>query len=286
MKIVTKVKRAVRALSRAESHATLEITTIFPCVNACKFCPQDKWRKAYTGKHRMTYDDFCRVLEKIPRDVRLDFSGFSEPFANRDAALMMRRAYQEGYQVGLFTTLVGFRKEDLEIIRNIPFYPCNLHLPDDTNFRVANEDRWLEAYRLFVRHIPIDNAVCHMGNVSARIRREVEKVYVYPVLTRSGNVDPDVAAPVVRHAGVISCATSGNLFRQNVVMPNGDVYLCCMDWSLEHKLGNLFEQSYEELYQGDEYDKIRCSMKDESIETICRYCERAKAGFNGRGRAA
>ena len=25
---------------------------------------------------------------------------------------------------------------------------------------------------------------------------------------------------------------------QNVLLPNGDVVLCCMDWSAEHVLGN------------------------------------------------
>ena len=47
-------------------------------------------------------------------DVRLDFSGFSEPFLNRESSRMMRLAYQKGYQVVLYTTLVGFRREDLD----------------------------------------------------------------------------------------------------------------------------------------------------------------------------
>ena len=33
----------------------------------------------------------------------------------------------------------------------------------------------------------------------------------------------------------------------NVLLPNGDVVLCCMDFGMQHVLGNLKRQSYEEI---------------------------------------
>lgn len=275
MKIIGKITRAVGDILSGGNYPALEITTVFPCVNSCKFCPQDKWREAYQGKPRLTYDEFCNILAKIPQNVRIDFSGFSEPFANRESSRMMLHAYQKGYRVALFTTLVGFRQEDLDIIKDIRFSGCNIHIPDDTNFRVPDEDKWLATYKLFAKYIRYNDAVYHHGNLSAKLKREVARVHLYPVLTRSNTVNPEVAPPLPRHKGMISCSTSKDFFNQNVIMPNGDVYLCCMDWSLQHKLGNLFEQSYEELYQSEEYQKIRQSMHDESIEAICRYCERS-----------
>src|SRR6266496_3989146 len=131
--------RALSLLSRNKNCATLEITTIFPCGNSCEFCPQEEWRKAYKGKRLLTYDEFRKALEKIPKNVRIDFSGFSEPFMNRESSLMMRHAYRRGYRVALFTTLVGFRKEDLDIIKDVRFVPCDIHIPDDRNFRVSDE---------------------------------------------------------------------------------------------------------------------------------------------------
>jgi sulfatase maturation enzyme AslB (radical SAM superfamily) len=50
-------------------------------------------------------------------------------------------------------------------------------------------------------------------------------------------------------------------FQQNVVLPNGDVYLCCMDYGLKHKLGNLYEQKFEELKRERDYE-------------ICHKCEK------------
>ena len=51
-------------------------------------------------------------------------------------------------------------------------------------------------------------------------------------------------------------------FEQNVMLPNGDVYLCCMDWSLKHKIGSIFETNFDNLNRQKEYD-------------LCRYCEKA-----------
>ncbi len=273
MIFLNRIKRAWLARTGSADGPTMEITVTFPCVNACAFCPQDKWRSAYRGKSRLTFDEFCGFLEKIPRRVRLDFSGFSEPFANREAARMMRHAHRQGYRVGLFTTLAGLRPEDLDLIKDVPFYPCNLHVPDDVNFKVRDEARWLESFRLFSRHVIFDNAVYHLGTVSPAVLREVERVRLFPSLTRANNVDPSVTKPISRRTGPIGCPGSKDRFDRNVMMPNGDVYLCCMDWSLRHRLGSLATQTYGELFDGEEFRTILRGMNDESVETICRYCE-------------
>lgn len=273
MLILNRIKRAWRARFVGDSGPTMEITVSFPCVNACEFCPQDKWRSAYGGKNRLSYEEFQALLEKIPRQVRIDFSGFSEPFANREAARMMKWAHRQGYGVGLFTTLVGLRPEDVEIIREVPFYPCNLHLPDDTNFKVRDEEKWLKSFRLFARHVAFDNAVYHIGDVSPAIVKEVSRVRRFPSLSRASNVNPTVTEPIARRSGTIGCVASNDRFDRNVMMPDGTVYLCCMDWSLQHRLGDLKEQSYQELFQSETYRSIVRGMTDPSVESLCRYCE-------------
>ena len=273
--LVEKIVKAFSSEPESVIGPTLEITTVFPCAVSCKICPQDKWKSAYKGKHRLTYDDFCTVLENIPKEVRLDFSGFSEPFLNRDASRMIHHAYQNGYQVVLYTTLVGFTPQDAEVLKDINFTACTIHLPDDTNFKVPDVDKWLQSYELFARSVKYDNAIYHMGKLSARVKKEVRRICRPPILTRANNVDTGIIKPLVRHKGIIRCTISNNIFNQNVMMPNGDVYLCCMDWSLQHKLGNLFDQPYETLHDSEEYHRICQSMNDPSVETICRYCERS-----------
>ena len=31
------------------------------------------------------------------------------------------------------------------------------------------------------------------------------------------------------------------------MLPNGDLTLCCMDWELQHILGNMFEKEYNDI---------------------------------------
>jgi radical SAM protein with 4Fe4S-binding SPASM domain len=257
------------------TYATLEITTIFPCAVSCLICPQQKWKAAYKGKQLLTCDEFSLVLDKIPRNVRLDFSGFSEPFLNREASRMMRVAYRKGYEIVLYTTLTGFRREDLKELEEIKFTGCTIHIPDNLNFTVPDEEKWLESYRLFTDAIPYDNAIYHLGKLSPLLKGEIQRICRPPLLTRANSVDSGVIKPRPRRKGAISCSISGGLFHQNVMMPNGDVYLCCMDWSLQHKLGNLFQQSYEELHESAEYKRVCRAMSDPSMDSICRYCERS-----------
>ena len=48
----------------------------------------------------------------------------------------------------------------------------------------------------------------------------------------------------------------------NVVLPNGDVSLCCMDYGLEHIIGNLLDQEYEDVIP-----------KHNTCFNLCRFCE-------------
>ena len=46
------------------------------------------------------------------------------------------------------------------------------------------------------------------------------------------------------------------------MLPNGDVSLCCMDYSLSYIIGNMFEQEYEEIIP-----------ELNTCYDMCRYCE-------------
>lgn len=48
-------------------------------------------------------------------------------------------------------------------------------------------------------------------------------------------------------------------FNINVMLPNCDVVLCCNDYGLKHKLGNLLETNYNNLIREQDYE-------------LCHYC--------------
>ena len=66
-------------------------------------------------------------------------------------------------------------------------------------------------------------------------------------------------------------------YDHNNLLPNGDIILCCMDYSLGNKLGNLNENSYYEILSGKKMNDIRMKAMqfgyDENF--ICKNCTNA-----------
>lgn len=255
---------------------TLEITTSLPCINNCKICPQDKLKINYTGTQRMSFLDFTKLMKTVPKDVRIDFSGFSEPFWNVASSEMMKWAFESGYKVALFTTLIGFSISDVRTLMGVKFEQLVLHIPDDINFVLENGPctltSWLEMLYLLKNNHKIDASYYHVGEISPEIRAVLPDAIKHGALTRANNVDSLPSIP--RKQGNIGCGQSQNRFDQNVVLPNGDVYLCCMDWSLKHKLGNLFTDDYSSLHKSEGFQRVQAAMTNENMESICRYCVR------------
>ena len=56
----------------------------------------------------------------------------------------------------------------------------------------------------------------------------------------------------------------GSKLNHSVLLPNGDVVLCCMDYSIKHKVGNLLEQEYCEIFSSKEMQEIHNMMSKNS----------------------
>jgi hypothetical protein len=245
----------------------LDITTSLPCINNCKFCPQDLLRKKYSGEKRLSLENFIEILKKVPKNIYICFAGFSETFANKQSSAMMRHTADQGYYIALYTTLVGCTDADIDIIAGINFYPCVIHVPDNTNLIVKNEDKWIETYKKFSSRVHITENIFHIGQVSDKIKEATGWANYSAPISRANSVDENIACESYKK-GKIKC----NNNEAGELLPNGDVVLCCMDYGLKHKLGNLLTDSYEDLYESEEFKKVRLGMDDESIDLICRYC--------------
>jgi hypothetical protein len=229
---------------------TLEITTKIRCINYCVYCPQDILIKNYSGNIFMSLDQFKVILSNTPKDVVIDFTGFCEPFLNKLASQMMYYSVNEGYEIQLITTLTGFREKDAEILKGIKFKHVLIHefegLIIDKNFedkvKLLKDSVLTDRFERF--NLPAENRFSRAGNL-------------WDIKSRKGEFE---------------CGWSGREFYRNVVLPSGDVYLCCMDYSLKNKLGNLFLMNYNELNRQDIIDKTLI----EDSEIICRQCEIAK----------
>jgi radical SAM protein with 4Fe4S-binding SPASM domain len=242
----------------------LEFTfSVSPCFG-CRFCPQNKLAAAYKAdKRRFSMEDFQLILRKLPKAVSIHASGFSEPFLNPLAPKMIALAKIHGFTVHLYTTLMGLTNfTAVALPKSIDF--CCLHAPDTTGL-LLNEDFWIQQHVLW-RSLGIPYIVMAMGRLSEKVKRHMDSlgidVRTPSMLSRGGNL-----WNVKQFTGHVVC--SMNRWHSNVVLPSGDVYGCCMDWSLTVHLGNLFTQTYSDIYESAEAWKN--SFKDQN--SICASCE-------------
>jgi len=93
------------------------------------------------------------------------------------------------------------------------------------------------------------------------------------IQTRAGNVE---GSRTNKLRGKIICKSSGKKLNNNVLLPNGDVIICCMDYGLKHKFGNLLKDSYEDLFKSKKFYEVQLGMDDDSRDILCRSCDYAR----------
>lgn len=264
---------------------TMEITTCVPtkgCIVDCLFCPQRMLEKKYTGERYLRLDDFKSLIEKIPIDVRITFAGFVEPWLNKECTDMLLYAHQKGHKISVFTTGIGMVPEDVLRIKDVPFAGMPnggfaLHLPDDEELaKHPITPKYLKVLETFAEHYKdIDHFyVMAMGKEVHRDVRHIFNDAELPVMWhRAGNLlgeallKPELMNYMDRFGTVFhgdearTCNCIERLYH-NVLLPNGDVSLCCMDYNLEAIIGNLYRQDYNELLP-----------KPLSCFDICKRCE-------------
>lgn len=271
---------------------TLEFTTMARCPLQCSFCPQDKLKAAYgSADIYMSLGTFQIILDKVPKHVRIDFSGMSEPWANPCATDMLRYALQLGYNVAIYTTLYGMDDHgtevfDLLLAHSKQLEVLCLHLPDaNGNMRGWKYSQTYERnLKLFMtlRH-QIGRFEVMTMNGTGQIHPDLAHLGIeigsWVGHSRAGNISApsgQAMEATPRHESAVMCAFTP-FYDQNTVLPNGDVTLCCMDYGEKHRIGNLLKQNYYDIFAGQELGAVRAENMQPrfSDRSLCKSCNRA-----------
>jgi MoaA/NifB/PqqE/SkfB family radical SAM enzyme len=267
---------------------TMEFTTSIDtkngCVVDCVFCPQRTLQKSYKGERFLSLENFQKAVDKMPEEIRVTFAGFTEPWLNPKTTDMLLYANQKGHPISVFTTGIGMDVDDIERIKDIP-YAGNpnggfvLHLPDqERKAKHPITDRYVKVIEKFGEvHKDIQNfTLMCMGTVHESVRHVFPDAPTYQMWSRAGNLlgesmmKPELLNRKDEYKSVyhgeqpMTCGCLEKLYH-NIMLPNGDVSLCCMDYGLEHILGNLLDQDYEDVIP-----------EDNTCFNLCRFCENAK----------
>lgn len=263
-------------------------TTKIGCPITCKYCPQDVILKEYKKRDNpvmeLSFDTFKRMLERIPKDVIVSFTGFVEPFANPSCLDMILYALEHGYVVRLFSTLYNVTIEDYKKFKDHPnLKTLDIHLPDSNgNTRFPITERYKETLRYVVAHPPKYARFwtsCHgVTSHTHETIRDIISVDGNPVNSVHGLVyDNRLSHGRAKLRCNVDCSRIDNKKAGvGVILPNGDVVGCTQDWELESIIGNILRvRSWDELMQGELRRKFREALEDPTIDNICTYCELA-----------
>jgi len=262
-------------------YKALAITTGIGCDNRCAYCPQEKLINAYrkrSGVMQMSLDTFKQCIEKVPRNVYIHFIGFVEPWANPECSEMVLYAHKAGFKIKVHTTLSGMELTDIDLICEIPFSEFVVHLPDDRGqTRIEVNEKYLNLLARLTDNIRnIEYQLNHGPSAEEKVHPKLKSFFenkhirIWAVNTRAGNV---VIGGKQQPEKITGRLDKCFRLRINIMLPNGDVTLCCMDWGLKHILGNLLDSDYKALFKSREYSKIREGLDEGSSDILCRYCD-------------
>jgi len=244
----------------------------------CSYCPQSllisRFSKRPEGNLRkMTFETFKTCLDKVPSYVEILFAGMAEPWLNPSCTRMLLYAYEKGHPMAVYTTCSGMTLADLDQFKDVPFIHFCIHLPDAFGqMRMQITTEYVEVVRSCRRLIHNTNFVVYgpLHPLMAKALGHDVPDSSLGLISRAGNL-PDRTIP--RKEGPLHCPACGPELNHNILMPNGDVALCCMDYGLDHLLGNLVHQDYEALFKSEAYQKVMRGLKDGTVDTKCRHCE-------------
>lgn len=273
---------------------TLEITTMIGCPLMCTFCPQETLRDGVQNEHKyMSYENFEKIIKKIPKHVRIDFSGMAEPWANKDCTRMLEHVLREGYDVAIYTTLYGIKIDEVDyLIHMLLAYKSQIkqfviHLQDKNGnmkgmkiteewcqvldkFLILKEDNLLEC----MSFMTMDKS----GVVDEKLIDLQRFVPKFNGIARAGSLDLDKISGqdvlIIKHVpGIIKCAR-WDYYNHNILLPSGDVLVCCMDYGKKHVIGNLLSSEYYDLYKSPAFlEFLSSNMDPDNRDSICRKCE-------------
>ena len=90
---------------------------------------------------------------------------------------------------------------------------------------------------------------------------------------RAGNVEGQ-PHQLIDNSKPLYCINCGVLLNHNVLLPDGTVIMCCMDYGMTEVFGNLFTQNYYAVLNSN--TAIAARQKMSESDCLCRKCTNAR----------
>jgi len=262
----------------------MDITTVVGCSVGCVYCPQKETVKSFkkidnNPSKLLTLETFKTCLSKIPSNIQINFAGYSEPFLNPYTTEMIISSVDKGHQTTLFTTLRGIKNTDIDQLSELDLKAVEIHLPSkDGKQKVDYGNSYIDKLDKISNRLTNVSFILIDLKEKAKTFDEInsiienKRIYHEPANSRAGMLNELIVSSPKPYTGEIMCDRGLN---SNVLLPNGDVTVCCQDFGAKHVIGNLLIDEYEDLFKSSEFQKVSQGLKNTNSKTLCRTCEYA-----------
>ena len=204
-----------------------------------------------------------------------------EPFLNPNCLELIKVVCEKKRTVNLYTTLIGLNERSLQELMELPIDYVTLHVADAKEYaKIPTTDEYYHLLDMAINSKkrngkPFVDMCNAQTEPDARVADICKEKYIISstLIDRAGNLEGTNLVSKRIGTGKISCGVCGNALNKNELLPDGTLLLCCMDYGMKHVLGNLKEQSYQEIMEGAEIKRIRAGMElNDKEDILCRMC--------------
>ncbi len=276
---------------------SLEVTTTVGCAMMCEYCPQTNYKKSGASFPRvLSFDVFKKVMDNVDKEVKIHWTGFSEPLHCKEFPEMSSLVDKKGHKQHISTTLFGRENSKEFFLNEGNFDDVVLHLPDCNNLMKLKVDEkyikfLIRAIKSLSKKVKKENfQIMVIGEDFHPEIREVinnsisekiisgDNIYVRKhLVTRAGQVDDkegfrrNIIDIDLKHRTNDLYYCSYGRLNKGVLLTNGDMAICCNDYSIEHNVGSLILDKLDNLYMHEKLFENNDFIKGE--KSLCKRCE-------------
>jgi len=266
-----------------------QIESTSRCNLKCGFCPRTTdlvANKVRDMNAVMSIGDFEAVLDKMPHLKSLELFHFGEPFMHQDLEAYVKACKQRGIYVVIASNLLPATPDKVDRVFDAGLDFLVMDVDSLAADRYANMRVGGTLDLLHKRVVDILARPKRPYCVAQTIMLDGKCEYTEEEFVAwTGGLRADEVRYKFLDSFRGEIADKGILRPEDIcrepfygfaVHVNGNVVPCDRDWGGENVMGNLFEQSVDEIWNGSRYKRFREQMKSAVKPDMCRRCEEGR----------
>ena len=246
----------------------IEITNI--CNLNCEFCEPHNRENRF-----MKYEEFTQTLEKIaPFSSYIYLHVKGEPLLHPDIDKFITAAHERGFAINL-TTNATLLKDHLDITKYLRQINISFHATNNEEIlkTTKNISDCIINYRIW--NINENNKALELIKKEFNIQENIE-LSSKANYTLAPNIFLSMANrfewPTLKNHD-LTHGYCHALKDQIAILVDGTVVPCCLDNNGDIALGNIFEESLEDILEKEKTKKIIDGFKNRiAVEELCQKC--------------